>query len=197
MRVTLIKGGIVMSKNPYEELKAEIRDTVKKSRSSRYSRSDQVKLTQTLLNTPDHEVPVYVSDPDNPVVTKPVQDYRESLKDVVKQFGVDDAELDKIQDVKFSKAHAEAFNNLSAVAMKDYAGTGRKLVLPINAPNESQMELSVVEKAEKSEDTRKLEQNADGSYSSVPTGKRKTTASHTELKASNKIPGWLIEQQDL
>ncbi len=186
-----------MAKNQYEELKAEISDAVKKSRSSRYSRSDHVKLTQTLLNTPDHEVPVYVSDPDNPVITKPVQEYRESMKDVVKQFGVDDAELDKIQDVKFSKAHAEALNNLAAVAMKDYIGTGRKLVLPITAADESQMELSAVEKKEKSEETRKLEQNPDGSYSSVPTGKRKTTSAHTELKSSNKIPGWLIEQQDL
>lgn len=185
-----------MSKTKYDDLLNEMKSKVQSAGGSRHSKADYTSVTQTLLNTPEQEVPVYVKDGD-PVITKPAERYRETLKPVLKQFGVDNAELDKIQDVQFSKEHAEALNDVAITAIKGYTGTGRKLVLPINSDSESQMEISQVTRETKSEDTRKLEQQPDGSYKSVPTGERKTTKKHVEMKASNKIPGWLINKEKI
>lgn len=180
----------------YENLKKEITDKVKAAGGSRHSKSDLVLMTQTLLNTPEQEVNVYIKD-GTPVSTKPVERYRESLKNVVKQFGVDKAELDKVKDIKFDKEHADALMDVANTSMKDYIGTGRKMVFPITAPDETQMEISMVEKAEKSEETRKLVQKEDGSYESVPTGKKKTTKKHKEMKVSNKVPSWLSSEVEI
>ena len=180
----------------YDKLKKEITDKVKAAGGSRHSKSDLTLMTQTLLNTPEQEVNVYLKD-STPASTKPVERYRESLKDVVKQFGVDKAELDKVQDITFGKEHAEALMDVATTSMKDYISTGRKMIFPVTSKDESQMEISMVEKEEKTEETRKLVQNEDGSYKSVPTGKKKTTKAHKELKASNKVPSWLKTEQEI
>ena len=86
-----------MAKTEYDILKETITAKVKEAGGSRHSKGDFTQMTHTLLNTPDQEVTTYIKDVNDPVVTKPVQAYRESLKPVLKQFGVDNAELDKIQ----------------------------------------------------------------------------------------------------
>lgn len=186
-----------MGKTTYEKLKDEVTATVEKSGGHRHSRSDYNSLTRALLNSPDQEIPVYVKDETNPVITKPVEAYRESLKPVLKQFGVDEAEMGKIQEVQFDKNHAEAFNDLAAVAMKGYLDTGRRLVLPVTSPTEAQLDLVKIEREKKSDETKKIVKNDDGSYDQVPTGKRKTTEAHSEIKASNKMPGWLVSEEML
>jgi NACalpha-BTF3-like transcription factor len=184
-------------KSKYSSMVDEMREKVQKAGGSRFSKSDQTALTHTLMNTPEHEVPVYLKDCTDPVITKPTEHYRESLKPVLKQFGVDSAELDKIQTVEFPKDHAEAFNELAAVAMKDYMSTGRKIIFPVTSNEESQMEISMVNKEKKSEETRKLVETSPGKFESVPTGERKTTKAHTEIKAANKVPGWLVEKEKI
>ena len=181
----------------YDKLKKEITDKVKAAGGTRHSKSDLTSMTQTLLNTPEQEVPVYIKDSKEPVITKPVERYRESLKGVVKQFGVDNAELDKVNDVTFNKEHAEAIMDVAQTVMKDYIGTGRKMIFPITDEAESQMEISMVEKSDKVEETRKLVQQEDGSYKTVPTGKKKSTKAHREMKVSNKVPAWLITETNI
>lgn len=183
-------------KNDYELLKEQITEKVKEAGGSRHSKSDLTQMTHTLLNTPDQEVTTYLKEVNEPVTSKPVQRYRETLKPVLKQFGVDDAEMDKIQSVKFSKDHAEAFNDLACQVVKDYTGTGRKLILPVNDKDEAQMEIQQVTKPEKEEATKKPVKKDDGTYESVPTGKIRKTKAHKEMKVSNKVPGWLIEDRD-
>lgn len=185
-----------MATTNYDALKEQIKENVAKAGGSRHSKSDLTNLTHTLLNTPEQELTTYIKDTE-PVVTKPVERYRESLKPVVKQFGVDNAELDKIQDVKFSKDHAEAVVDLAQMIVKDYTGTGRKLIFPINSKEESQMEISQVEKAAKEEETKKLVETVPGKYEQVPTGKRKKTKKHKEMKVSNKVPAWLVDVEDI
>lgn len=180
----------------YDKLKKEITEKVKAAGGTRHSKSDLTLMTQTLLNTPEQEVPVYIKDSD-PVMSKPVERYRESLKGVVKQFGVDNAELDKVKDINFSKEHAEALMDVATTSMKDYIGTGRKMIFPVTSANESQMEISLVDKAKKTEETRKLVQKDDGTYESVPTGKKKTTEAHKEMKVSNKVPSWLSSETNI
>lgn len=181
----------------YDELKDQIAEAVKKSGGTRYSKADHTAMTQALINSPEQEVEVYMKDVETPISTKPVARYRDSLKPMLKQFGVDDAELDKVQTMQFTKEHAEALNDVSAIVTKDYINTGRKLVMPITSATESQMEISQTTKPQKTEETRKPVKKDDGTYESVPTGKKKTTFEHTEIKASNKIPSWLQEESDV
>lgn len=187
-----------MSKeNKYTKLCAEMKDKIQKAGGSRYSEGDRVLMMNTLLNTPEHEAEIYVKDSTEPIVTTPVKDYRDSLKPVLKQFGVDDAELDKIQDVEFSKKHAKALLDVADTSMKDYMNVGRKVILPITGTEESQMEISVVKKDEKSKETKKPVETSPGHYESVPTGERMITSPHYEIKASNKVPSHLIKKEKI
>ena len=186
-----------MAKTEYDALKAKITENVKKTGGSRHSKSDLVAMSHSMLNSPDYEVKNFIKDVNDPVTTKPVERYRDSLKPVLKQFGVDNAELDKVRDVTFNKEHAEAVADLGIQLVKDYVGTGRKLIMPINEKDESQMEISMVEKAASSVETKKIIETAPGKFEQVPTGKRKKTKKHKEMKVSNKVPSWLTDIEDV
>jgi hypothetical protein len=184
-----------MKKTKYTELCEEISAKVKKNGTTSFSKSDLVSMTHTLLNTPDTEIDVYVKNKDGAapevVSTTPVKRYRESLKPVLKQFGIDKNELDRIGDVTFPKEHSDALLDVSLNIVKDYIKTGRKLKLPLTAKDESSMELSMVDIAEKVSATNKIVKDEEGKYSSVPTGKTVKTLAHKSVKATNKIPYWL------
>lgn len=180
----------------YTDLLQEMTKKVNDAGSSRHSKADYVEVTRTLLNSPEHEVPVYVNDGD-PVITKPAQRYRNSLKPMLEKFGVDKAETDKLDTYEFSKEHADALNDVALQSIKDYTATGRKLVLPVTSPTEAQFELSQVDVDKKVTDTKKPVQGEDGTYTLVPTGERKTTEAHKELRASNKVPGWLWNKEKI
>lgn len=181
-------------KTAYDELKEQISKKVKEAGSTRHSKSDLTAMTHTLLNTPEQEVSEYVNS-DQPVIKKPVERYRESLKPVIEQFGVDKAELDRIQEVKFSKEHADAFMDLAETVQKDYMRAGRKLIFPINEKDETQMEISTVAKEKSVKKTMKPEKDEAGNNITVPTGKIKTVEAHTEIKASNKVPAWIQSEK--
>jgi len=186
-------------KDKYTELCSEIAEKVKKNGSKSYSKTDMVSMAQMLLNTPEHEVDTYVkNDGKAPTVvtTNPVKDYRDSLKPMLKSFGVDSAEVEKINDMPFTKKHAEAVSELSTVLTKDYTKTGRKLVFPINDKGESQMSVSQVTVEKKTSEPNKIvHDEATGKYSLVPTGKTVTTKEHAAMKATNKVPYWLKDIQ--
>ena len=183
--------------NKYIELKNSIREKLEAAGGTRYSQSDLTAMTHTLINTPEHEVKVLMKDGEDPVVTKPVERYRESLKPVLKEFGVDAAELDRIQQVQFGKEHANAINEIATTIVKDYTGTGRKLILPITSEDESQMAIYQTTREEKKEETKKPVQQPDGKYVQIPTGKEKTTKQHKEIRVENKIPHWLVSEKNL
>ena len=174
-------------RDEYDALCDEMCSKIQKAGGSRCSESDRRDLMYKMINTPDHEAEIWMKDVDEPEVITPVKDYRESLKPVLAQFGVDAAEQDKIMEVTFPKKHAEAIINMADVAAQDYMSVGRKLILPITEKDQTQMELSHVKKDEKRENTRKPVETSPGVYESVPTGDCRITAPHTELKASNKI----------
>lgn len=184
--------------NQYEQLKKDIAAKVEASGSRRSSKGDFNAMATTLINTPEakHEVLVPKQGGNAPEVisTTPVKEYRDALKGVVKQFGVDTAELGKLDDLQFSKAHGEAIGNLAGILIHDTLQTGRKYQLPQTSIEESVMELSMEDVAEKVEATKKIEQQADGSYLSVPTGKTIKTKKHKALKAKNKVPYWMKQE---
>lgn len=185
-------------KNAYTEMCAAIASHVKEKKTTIHSSSDYVGLTQALMNTPEHTQEIYVRNGDNEPIVKeknPSVRYREALKGVVKQFGIDKNELGKLDDMQFSKEHAAAVADLSTTVLKDYIGTGRKFTMPITSAHESQMSIAQTTVPKKSVATNKIVQGPDGNYSSVPTGKTVTTEEHDVIKASNKVPGWLKSEK--
>ena len=181
----------------YRQVLQGIRENVQKANSTRHSKGDLTTVAHTLINSPQEEFDVYLNDENNPVTTKPVEHYREALKPVLKEFGVDNAELDRIQQVEFTKDHADAIMEVGMQVVKDYTSTGRKLIFPINEKDEAQFEIAQKMREEKKIDTKKPVQNADGTYTTVPTGERKTTKAHREMVASNKVPGWLSSTEKI
>lgn len=181
----------------YENLKRAVTEKVRLSGGTRFSKSDMTQMTMSMMNSPEYEVENYMKDVNTPVKTKPVERYRESLKPMLQQFGVDKAELDKVQTVPFGREHAEALNDVAMQIVKDYTGTGRKLILPVNAPDESQMEIyqDIIEETEV--ETKKIVESEPGKFEQVPTGKKKKTKKHRKMKVSNKVPAWLVEETDI
>jgi len=185
-----------MAKTKYEVLCNEIAAKVKETNSSRHSKGDFVDMAQALLNSPEYVVEYKLKDGTKgqpmSVKSEPVKKYRESLEPVLKSFGIDSSEMGKLQDVQFSKKHAEAVTELASLLVKDLTGTGRKLILPITQMDETQMEISQVKVPKKTAATTKIvKDEKTGDYSTVPTGKEVTTAAHSAVKASNKVPAWL------
>lgn len=182
--------------NKYQELCKKISSNVKPG-TTRASRSDLIEMAQTLLNTPEHTFDVYLKDSEgkNPTVIQvnPTKDYREALKNVlVKDFGVDKEEANKIMDIPFSKKHAEAITDLSTFLIKDHLNVGRKVIFPITSKTESQMEIAQVHVDEKVTEIAKIAQGPDGTYTRELTGKTRKTAAHDAIQAKNKVPGWLL-----
>ena len=177
----------------------EICDKLTKSSadSKRFSKGDLVELTTALLNEEDHEVE-YFSNPSGntpvSVVKEPVKAYRESLKPVLAQFGIDKSEMDKIHSINFDKKQAEALLDVAQVAQHDYVATGKKMKLPQLAADETTTTLERVKLEKKVEDTKKTADGPDGKKIQVPTGKTIETSARVITKASNKVPGWLKKE---
>lgn len=180
----------------YEELVKKIEESVEKSGGKRYSKSDYESMALAILNSPEYEETIVIKGEDgNPVELKnPISaNYRKSLEGVLSQFGIDKSEMGKLNEIEFDKKHAAAVAELSTSLVKDYIGTGRKLILPMRSAEESQMEIYEDEVEETVRENRKPVQNEDGSYSNVPTGTKTKTKKHKAVKVSNKVPAWLKE----
>lgn len=175
----------------YTDILSELEKGSETSR--RFSRGDYVDLTQGLLNSPETEITHY-SNPSQEkptaVVKKPAQAYRDSLKEVLGQFGVDKAEAEKINDVEFSKKHAEALIDVAQTVQHDYIASGKKLRLPQLSEKETVVTLESAVLPEKTEATKKIVDKQ-----SVPTGRTVKTAERTIVKSRNKVPAWM--QQDV
>lgn len=178
----------------YKDIKKSLSDSAKSDKGSkRFSKGDLTTLMHAALNDESIEASYY-SNPsgDTPVsvVKQPVKAYREAMKDVVSQFGVDKHELDRIHDVEISKKHAEALIDVAQMVQHDYVATGKKLRLPQMAENETTVTLYQDIAPEKVEETKKNVE-VDGKMVQVPTGKTIKTGERVITKSSNKVPGWL------
>lgn len=183
-----------MAKVSYKALCAEVaQKSNRKEKSAIVSKADLTGLTLALLNDTEYAAPVVVTEADKPVTktTNPSKRYRDSLKPMLKEFGIDKNELDKVQEVSFGKEHAAALMELAMTVQKDYLTAGRKLMLPMTAEDESKMYVSIDTVPEKVEATRKIVETAPGKYESVPTGRTVRTTEHAVIKSANRVPAWL------
>jgi hypothetical protein len=190
-----------MGKSKYTEVCEEISEKIKASVKPSgkipvsTSNTDLVRMTQALLNSPEHEVVEYnprlTDESGNAVSTtkQPAKRYRESLKPMLKSAGVDKNEIDKvIEEYQFNKESAAALMDLAIIVEHDYVKSPRKLPFPITSKDEAQMSISTVSVAEKITETKKFDKDANGVSISVPTVK---THPHTNIKVTNKVPWWL------
>lgn len=165
------------------------------------SSSDLTAMTQAMLNSPDHVVHVYSkkgeeNDTPSYIDRQPAKRYRESLKPTLKQLGLDRDEVNKIDDVSFSKEHAGAIMDLSTQVIKDYVNCGRRFVFPITDTNEAQMSLCKTDIDEKITKPNRFVKQADGRSVPEPTGKTVVTKAHTAMKVRNSVPFWLRTSTD-
>lgn len=180
----------------YSDIKNRIHSRVKETNSRKYSKGDLNSLMTGLMNSPEEEFE-NVCGADNVATVKPVERFRESLKPVLKEFGVDGPELDKIQTVEFTKECAEATTEMVMYGLKGYLETGKKLTLPQTSVDEAKMSISLKDVGEVVKETSFIQQQEDGTYKSVPTGKEKTTKAHSALVAENSVPKWLVSEREI
>ena len=186
------------NKNTYTELCAEIKEKIDASNrakgrsSSAVSRSDLEAMTTALLNTPDHEVTVYsysakdTSGTGEPVgvIKKPSKRYRDSLKPMLRNLGLDKHDVDKVDDISFSKEHAAALIEVGTTVVKDYMRAGRKFSFPITEPDETRMEIMVSTAPERTSVGNRFKK--DDSDDTVTVTKERAI-----IKAKNPVPYWL------
>ena len=191
------------NKNAYTQLCSEIKEKIDSSNrakgrtSSAVSRSDLESMATALLNTPDHEVTVYsysakdTSGTGEPVgiTKKPSKRYRDSLKPMLRNLGLDKHDADKIDDIPMTKEHAAAMIDVSTTVIHDYMRAGRKFSFPITEPDETRMEINCVIAPERTSvgNRFKKDDTADDTVT--------ITKERAILKAKNPIPYWLKEVQ--
>lgn len=166
------------------------------SRGGNFSRGTLVDLAGALYNeSPDFNV--YTKKGDTYVATtiNPGKALRANMvAPILKSFGVDKAELPKLDEVKISKAGAEALADYSLMLVKEYIsdkGLGRRLTLPMTDPNETIMSLQYREVPAETKATTMIVKGDDGVYTTKPTGKTVTTAAYQKLLVRNRVPSWL------
>lgn len=166
------------------------------------SSSDLTAMMHAMLNSPDHEVPVYTKKNVKadgspvPVMKNPSQRLRESLKPTLRHMGLDKADTLKMDTVEFSKEQAAAMMDAATFVIKDYLSSGRRFVFPITKTDEAQMSLRMDDVEEKVTKPNRFVQDENGRSIPQPTGKVVTTKAHNVLKARNAVPFWLRETKD-
>jgi hypothetical protein len=172
------------------------------SKGTNFSKSELVSLAATMLNDDEDAITTYVKKGDTveEKVVNPGRSLRNGvIAPVLKDFGVDKAELTKLDGVQISRGGAEAVADVALLLVKEYISTkglGRKLTLPMLSPNETVQSISCLKAEEEKRATTMIARGEDGSYSTTPTGKVVTTKAHEKLKVVNKVPAWLKETTD-
>lgn len=179
-----------------------VTDLKNQSKGGNYSKNDLVNLATAMFNDPECEIPVYVKRGDTyeERTHKPSQAIRNNLiAPILKNFGVDRAEMARLNEVQTSRAGGEALTDFALLLIKQYisnSGLGRKLTLPMTSPNETVQSISCVKAEEEKRATTMIARNEDGTYSTTPTGKVVTTQAHEKVKVGNRVPVWLKQTTD-
>lgn len=172
-------------------------ESVKAQRGGNFSKSSLVDLAVEMFNEPDCTVDVYSKKGDSYVVTTmaPGKKLRSDfVAPILKMFGVDKAELPKLDSIQISRAAGEAIADFSTLLVKEYIsmnGMGRRLTLPMTSLEDTAATIGMQEVPEKEEKTTKIVKNSAGDgYVVEPTGKIVTTLKHNKLIGKNKTQPW-------
>lgn len=152
----------------------------------------QAEVFTNLANTPDYQSVSYLNDAETPVKDDTVNKFRGAVTNAVgRALKLDKQSLAEAKEkVEFTKSEGDALAKFAQLGIRKYLETGRRLTLEPTTPDEARMSIMYEKVPEKVSATTKIEQQADGSYKVVPTGKEVTTVAHTNLKAGNKTRPW-------
>lgn len=152
----------------------------------------QAEVFTNLANTPDYQSVAYLNDAETPVKDDTVNKFRGAVTNAVgRALKLDKQSLEEAKEkVEFTKSEGDALAKFAQLGTRKYLETGRRLTLEPTTPDEARMSIMYENVPEKVAATTKIEQQADGSYKVVPTGKEVTTLAHTNLKAGNKTRPW-------
>lgn len=119
----------------------------------------------------------------------------DGLKKVTENaFGIKGPELNKLDDVKLPKEVTNTIAKWGRIGPIDYAAKGGKhFDFNITAEDQFKTQLYAKEIEENVEQTSKNEQQPDGSWKRVSTGKTVKTKKHTEIRAKRVAAPWLKE----
>lgn len=167
-----------------------------------YSKNDLASLATVMFNDPETSFQVVVKKGDTfqHKEINPAKDLRTALiQPILKQYGVDRAEMDKVMSVETTRSGGEALADFSLMLIKNYIsknGMGRKLTLPMTSTDETVQSIVVDEVPEEVRTTTMIVKDGDA-YKTVPTGNQVTTKAHTKLKVGNRVPAWLKDTKAL
>ena len=113
---------------------------------------------------------------------------------MLKNMGIDNDELNKVDSYAFSKEAASATVDFGLSVLKDYLDVGRKYKFPITDKEESQGSIYKVSVPEKVTKPNRFEVGPDGKSVAVPTGKTIKTSAHDVYKVSNFVPTHLKKE---
>ena len=176
----------------YEAKKKEFQEN---SKSTVATTSGLKALNNEFWNDTDYQSKRLVPTGDGvtEVSSCPAKELRDGLKKVVsKTFGVDSAEIGKLDSADLPKAVTDPMIDGVMTVQKDYLNSGRGLVLPMTDKDETIMKIQIREAGEKTFDTKKIvKDEKTGKYESVPTGERVTNKRRKTITGVNKVPAWL------
>lgn len=167
-----------------------------------YSKSELNTLATTLMNDPSADITVHFKKGDvfETKVYNPGKAIRANLiAPILRNFGVDRAEMGKLDEMQVSRAGGEALADFALLLVKSYISTkglGRKLTLPMLSTDETVQSLECGSVKEEQRATTRIVRQEDGTYVTTPTGKLVTTRGHEKLKTINRVPAWLKTTKD-
>lgn len=184
-------------KTTFDDLIDDMRKKVKKKEATTaYSKPALYQITNALLNSPEYEFETYVSKDDKPVpvTSTPVRDHRDALKTLIKNnFGLPDEELSKLDEANLPKNYTNSVIDVGVAAISGYLDTEKKLTFPMTDENSTVMSVQKETAPERVREKRVIEKQEDGTYVSKTTGEMLRARERTVIKATNKVPAWLMD----
>lgn len=179
-----------MAKNFYEVL-AEIKAGAEASSVKSFSKSDFEKLVRAFVNTPDYECEIVKTKNGEMVksTVNPVANFRGMIRTILKDFGVDKAEAEKVM-TEYEIRTCDMYEFVSEIIYK-YMEAGKKFDFINKEDFSGSMSLKFVEEEEK-EYTEIRKKDADPSVP-LKTFKQRKKA-HKVLEKKSKCPKWLKER---
>lgn len=170
----------------YQEKKKEIKESVPKTPKGKpkktWSRTDFDSLTLALLNNPEFSVKEASTKDGKLVETEvfPVKEFREGLKTVLTDFGVDKQEAAKIEtEYQFGKKVASSIYGLASSSITEYLTVDKKFKFIPEVDLECSLVMDNVAKVTK-------DYKVIGGEGTV----KVTIDAHNKIKASSKAPKW-------
>lgn len=167
----------------FDEIKAAVKTTKTGKQQKSFSRSDFNKLTKAYLNTPGLAIQKAVAKGDDEYEVQeifPVLEFRKMLQVILKDFGVDKQESEKILTDAYQIRNADSMYDLLSGVLYSYLDAGKKF--DFHTLPDFKGSISLLEMAETVTEQRNIQ-----------TGEtfKMNKKQHKVVKTQSKAPKWL------